>query len=89
MAKEWAERIGDALLDSADSVVGAAHAAVAALLSAATAAAATPGAASFVSAAAADALVRQLLLVLSAVLGRAATLAPLDLVRKPCGLCSL
>lgn len=79
-ALEWSQRIGDALLDSADPVVGAAHAAVGGLLSAATASAATPGAASFVAAAAADALVQRLLPVLSPILGRASALPPLTQV---------
>ena len=70
------------LLDRSDGVVAAAHAAVGGLLTAATAAGVTPGAASFVTDAAADALVRRLLPVLSAVLSRASTLAPLDKVHN-------
>ena len=44
-AKDWAERIGDLLLDAVDAVAAAAHAAVAAILVSTLANAATPGAA--------------------------------------------
>ena len=44
-AKNWAERIGDLLLDAVDPVAAAAHSAVAAVLESTLANAGTPGAA--------------------------------------------